>query len=63
MAEAISQSDDYKVTMKDTKTLKEWMREWLRTYKVGYVKNRNISRARYGIESRNKNRFKICNES
>lgn len=42
MAEVISQSDNYKYTTKSTETLGEWLWEWLKTYKVGYVKNSTI---------------------
>lgn len=42
MAEAISQSDDYKYVSCDSMTLGEWMWEWLGTYKVGYVKKSTI---------------------
>lgn len=42
MAEAISQSDDYKYVKKNTTTVSEWLWEWLKTYKVGYVKKTTI---------------------
>ena len=42
MAEAISKSDNYNYTMRNTKTLGEWLWEWLKTYKVGYVKNSTV---------------------
>lgn len=42
MAEAISKGDNYNYTMRNTKTLGEWLWEWLKTYKVGYVKNSTI---------------------
>ncbi len=38
MAEAISKSDDYKHIKRDSTTVGEWLWEWLKTYKVGYVK-------------------------
>lgn len=38
MAEAISKADDYKYIKKETTTVGEWLWEWLKTYKLGYVK-------------------------
>lgn len=42
MAEVITKSENYKYTAKNTKTLSEWSWEWLRTYRVGYVKKSTI---------------------
>lgn len=42
MAEKISQSDEYKYTKKNSITVGEWLWEWLKAYKVGYVKNTTL---------------------
>lgn len=42
MAEKISQADEYKYTKKSIITVVEWMWEWLRAYKVGYIKNTTL---------------------
>ena len=43
MAEAISQSDDYRYCKSNTTiTVKEWIMEWINTYKRGYVKNSTL---------------------
>ena len=51
MAEAISQSDDYRYVKKNTTTVSEWLWEWLKTYKVGYVKKSTIKFYRDIIKS------------
>jgi len=42
MADAISKSDNYKYAAKTSKTVGEWLFEWLKTYRVGYVKQSTI---------------------
>ena len=42
MAERISQSDEYKYAKKSDITVGEWLWEWLRAYKVGYVKKSTL---------------------
>lgn len=42
MAEEITKSENYKYTARNTKSLGEWSWEWLRTYRVGYVKKSTV---------------------
>lgn len=42
MAEAISKSDDYKYCEKTIMTVGEWIKEWINTYKRGYIKNSTL---------------------
>lgn len=42
MAQLISESDDYKYIKRNVMTISEWLWEWPKTYKIGFVKKSTI---------------------